>query len=102
MGIKLGLGSNIGRGLFVGWVEHPDIFCWVSFLYPTTCQPFLCYQRNPTKWPKIKLSPIFYQETSFQGPAARSRHPATSDRFGIIDFIITACYCNPYGIREHC
>jgi hypothetical protein len=23
-------GSNIGHGLFVGWVEHPDIFCWVS------------------------------------------------------------------------
>ena len=21
--------------LIVGWVEHPDIFCWVSFLYPT-------------------------------------------------------------------
>ena len=36
VGIKfLGLGSNIGRGLFVGWVEHPSIFCWVSFLYPT-------------------------------------------------------------------
>jgi hypothetical protein len=30
-----GLGSYIDRGLFVGWVEHPDIFCWVSFLYPT-------------------------------------------------------------------
>jgi hypothetical protein len=30
-----GLGSYIGHGLFVGWVEHPDIFCWVSFLYPT-------------------------------------------------------------------
>jgi hypothetical protein len=31
----MGLGSNIGHGLFVGWVEHPDIFCWVSFLNPT-------------------------------------------------------------------
>jgi hypothetical protein len=31
----MGLGSNIGHGLFVGWVEHPDIFCWVSFLDPT-------------------------------------------------------------------
>jgi hypothetical protein len=30
-----GLGSNIGHGLFVGWVEHPDFFCWVSFLNPT-------------------------------------------------------------------
>jgi hypothetical protein len=24
------LGYNIGHGLFVGWVEHSDIFCWVS------------------------------------------------------------------------
>ena len=30
-----GLGSNIGYGLFVGWVEHPEIFCWVSYLNPT-------------------------------------------------------------------
>jgi hypothetical protein len=30
-----GLGSDIGHGLFVGWVEHPDVFCWVSFLNPT-------------------------------------------------------------------
>ena len=30
-----GVGSNIGHCLFVGWVEHLDIFCWVSFLYPT-------------------------------------------------------------------
>jgi len=28
--MNFGLGSNIGHGLFVGWVEHPDIFCWVS------------------------------------------------------------------------
>ena len=27
---KLELGSNIGHGLFVGWVDHPDIF--VGFL----------------------------------------------------------------------
>ncbi len=27
---KRGLGYNIGHGLFVGWVEHSDIFCWVS------------------------------------------------------------------------
>jgi hypothetical protein len=34
--IFYGLGSNIGHGLLEGWVEHPDIFCWVSFLYPTS------------------------------------------------------------------
>jgi len=26
---------QIGRSLFVGWVEHLDTFCWVSFLNPT-------------------------------------------------------------------
>jgi len=48
---SFGLGSNIGQGLFVGWVEHPNIFCWISPppADQPTCQPFLCYQRNPTK-----------------------------------------------------
>jgi hypothetical protein len=32
---RLGLGANTDHRLFVGWVEHRDIFCWVSFLYPT-------------------------------------------------------------------
>ena len=33
--------------------------CSVGFRTSTqpTYQPFLCYQRNPTKWPKIELSP---------------------------------------------
>jgi hypothetical protein len=54
-----GLGSNIGHRFFVGWVEHPDIYCWVSPpADQATCQPFLWYQRNPTKWPKIKPFPI--------------------------------------------
>jgi hypothetical protein len=26
----MGLGYKIGHGLFVGWVEPPDIFCWIS------------------------------------------------------------------------
>ena len=34
-GLTNGLGFNIGHGLFVGWVEHTDILCWVSFLNPT-------------------------------------------------------------------
>ena len=29
--------SNIGHGLIVGWVEHPDIFCRVSL--PPADQP---------------------------------------------------------------
>jgi hypothetical protein len=45
--LGLGLGSNIGHGIFVeGWVDHPDIFSWVSFLYPTYLPAFFCYQRN--------------------------------------------------------
>ena len=27
-------GSNIGHGFFLGWVIHPDVYCWVSYLYP--------------------------------------------------------------------
>jgi hypothetical protein len=56
---KVGLGSDIGHGLFVGWVEHLNLFCWVSPADQPTCQPFLCYQRNPTKWPKIGSFPLF-------------------------------------------
>jgi hypothetical protein len=39
---NIGLDSDIGHGLFVGWVEHPDIFCWVSPppADQPTCQPF--------------------------------------------------------------
>ena len=45
----LGLGSNIGRGYFVGWVEHPDIFCWVSFLYPTYLPTIFVLSAKPNK-----------------------------------------------------
>jgi len=44
-----GLGSNIGHGLFVGWVEHPDIFCWVSFLYPTYYPAIYVLSAKPNK-----------------------------------------------------
>jgi hypothetical protein len=44
-----GLGSNIGHGLFVGWVEHPDIFCWVSFLNPTYLQAIFVLSAKSNK-----------------------------------------------------
>jgi hypothetical protein len=44
-----GLGSNIGHGLFVDWVEHPDIFCWVSFLYPTYLPVIFVLSAKPNK-----------------------------------------------------
>jgi hypothetical protein len=46
---SFGLGSNIGHGLFVGWVEHPDIFCWVSFLYPTYLPATFVLSAKPNK-----------------------------------------------------
>jgi hypothetical protein len=51
---SFGLDYYIGHGIFVGWVEHPDIFCWVSFLNPTYVPAIFYCQRNPTKWPKIE------------------------------------------------
>jgi len=42
-------GSNIGHGLFVGWVEHPDIFCWVSCLNPTYLSAIFVLSAKPNK-----------------------------------------------------
>jgi hypothetical protein len=36
---------------FVGWVEHPDIFCWVSFLYPTYLPTIFVLSAKPNKIP---------------------------------------------------
>ena len=52
-----GLGSNIGRGLFVGWVEHPDIFCWVSFLYPTYLPAIFVLSAKPNKMAEDRIIP---------------------------------------------
>ena len=54
-----GLGSNIGRGLFVGWVEHPDIFCWVSFLYPTYLPAIFVLSAKPNKMAEDRIIPCF-------------------------------------------
>jgi hypothetical protein len=51
-----GLGSNIGLGLFVGWVDYPDIFCWVSFLYPTYLSAIFVLSAKPNKMAE-ELSP---------------------------------------------
>ena len=32
----------------------------------------------------------------------RRQHSDVNDPFGIIDFILTDCYCEHYGIGEHC
>jgi len=53
----LGLGSNIGHGLFVGWVEHLDIFCWVSFLNPTYLPAVFVLSAQPNKMAEDRTIP---------------------------------------------
>jgi hypothetical protein len=52
-----GLGSNIGHGLFVGWVEHLDSFCWVSFLYPTYRSAIFVLSAKPNKMAEDRIIP---------------------------------------------
>ena len=54
-----GLGSNIGHGLFVGWVEHPDIFCWVSFLNPTYLPAIIVLSAKPNKMAEDRIIPRY-------------------------------------------
>ena len=44
-----GLGPNIGHSLLVGWVGHPDILCWVSFLNPTYLPAIFLLSAKPNK-----------------------------------------------------
>jgi hypothetical protein len=60
---KIGLGSNIGHGLFVGWVEHPDIFCWVSFLNPTYLPAIIWLSAKPNKMAEDRTIPKKYNAT---------------------------------------
>jgi len=53
----LGLGSNIGHGLIVGWVEHLDIFCWVSFLNPTYLPAVFVLSAQPNKMAEDRTIP---------------------------------------------
>ena len=52
-----GFGSNISHCLFVGWVEHPDIFCWVSFLYPTYLPAIFVLSAKPNKMAEDRTIP---------------------------------------------
>jgi hypothetical protein len=54
---QIGLGSNIGHGLVVGWVEHPDIFFWVSFLYPTYLLSIFVLSAKPNKMAEDRIIP---------------------------------------------
>ena len=54
---KMGLGSNIDHGIFVGWVEHLDIFCWVSFLNPTYLPAIFVLSAKPNKMAEDRTIP---------------------------------------------
>ena len=54
---RWGLGSNIGQGIFVGWVKHPYIFCWVSFLYPTYLPAIFMLSAKPNKMAEDRIIP---------------------------------------------
>jgi hypothetical protein len=50
------LGSNIGYGLFVGWVEYPDIFCWVSPADQPNLATIFVLSAKPNKMACFRLS----------------------------------------------
>ena len=50
-----GFGFKSVNGLFVGWVEHPDIFCWVSFLYPTYLPAIFVLSTKPNKMTYFRI-----------------------------------------------
>ena len=54
--LQFRLGSNIGHGLIV-WVEHPDIFCWVSFLNPTYLPAIFLLSAKPNKMAEDRTVP---------------------------------------------
>ncbi|MEE4606595.1 MAG: hypothetical protein V2J65_35310, partial [Desulfobacteraceae bacterium] len=54
-----GVGSNIGHCLFVGWVEHFDIYSWVSFLYPTYSSAIFTPPAKPNKMAEDRIIPDF-------------------------------------------
>ena len=55
--VSQGLGSNTGHGIFVGWVEQPDNFCWVSFLYPTYLPAIFVLSVEPNKMVEDRIIP---------------------------------------------
>jgi hypothetical protein len=58
---RFGLGSKTGHGLFVeGWVEHPDIFCWVSAPCggPTYLPAIFVLSTKPNKKAQKKNDPV--------------------------------------------
>jgi hypothetical protein len=52
------LGTLLHRmGLIVGWVEYHDLFCWVSFLYPTYWPTIFVLSAKPNKTAEDRITP---------------------------------------------
>ena len=78
LGIRFfGLDSNICHGLFVGWVEHPNIFCWVSFLNPTYVTAIFLLSAKPNKMAEDRTVPDFsflpFTSASFSNESAERK-----------------------------
>jgi hypothetical protein len=63
---RFGFGANIGHGLIVGWVEHPDIFCWVSCLNPTYVPAIFVLSAKPNKMAEDKTVSHFPVSVTFE------------------------------------
>ena len=90
---------DVGRSMFdvhqfLSRLGRP-FFCSAAELAPET----QFSKKNGVNFHHLTIDPFL---TGDPLPGTSNQHPATSDRFGIIDFIIKACYCKPHGIREHC
>ncbi|MGB9440490.1 MAG: hypothetical protein WCB15_21265 [Desulfobacterales bacterium] len=64
-----GFGFKSVSGLFVGWVEHPDIFCWVSFLYPTYLPAIFVLSAKPNKMVSFRSTPTLQKPEGFRAKA---------------------------------
>ena len=92
---KGGLGSNIGHGLFVGWVVHPDIFCWVSFLNPTYLMAIFVLSTKPNKMSEDRTIP--------KKDFAKRFHPSSFDiRYSAVRCLIQAIEAASLIIKKPC
>ena len=61
----LGVGSNIGPCILIGWPEHSDIdFYWVSFSYPTYVSAIHMPSTKPDKLAEDKIIPAIIDYVS--------------------------------------
>jgi hypothetical protein len=64
-----GIGFKSVSGLFLNWVEHPDIFCWVSFLYPTYLPAIFVLSAKPNNMVSFRSTPTLQKPEGFRAKA---------------------------------